>query len=346
MTTMKLGGLDYVTTHDNRGNQLTLGNQNYTYDARDRATGVSQNGAGQATYTRDAANRIISRTVSGSAIQFSFANGSDAPVAAYGTTGALLERYVGLLGGVMVRTTVYGWEWSLSNIAGSVVAQTSMNGTKIGTTTVYDPFGNAATALPNNRLGTFDAGWLGTVNRFTDQTADFAAIPMGARLYLPILNRFTQVDPVLGGVDNDYVWPTDPVNANDSDGTAVCRRRIAWLSYGGAQAEMCVINRKPSDRTRLLVRIQFEINVRAWTTRFRLVSGEVAICGSYGNCSRRSVSAYEVSRGKHKIHTSIALNPGEQFSVYGYVNLLWGGDIVFTGVGVVPDESVYDYSSG
>lgn len=221
MTTMKLGGLDYVTTHDNRGNQLTLGNQNYTYDARDRATGVSQNGAGQATYTRDAANRIISRTVSGSAIQFSFANGSDAPVAAYGTTGALLERYVGLLGGVMVRTTVYGWEWSLSNIAGSVVAQTSMNGTKIGTTTVYDPFGNAATALPNNRLGTFDAGWLGTVNRFTDQTADFAAIPMGARLYVPILNRFTQVDPVLGGVDNDFVWPTDPVGSSDVSGETV-----------------------------------------------------------------------------------------------------------------------------
>ena len=225
MTTMKLGGLDYVTTHDNRGNQLTLGNQNYTYDASDRATGVSQNGAGSATYTRDAANRIISRTVSGSAIQFSFANGSDAPVAAYGTTGALLERYVGLLGGVMVRTTVYGWEWSLSNIAGSVVAQTSMNGTKIGTTTVYDPFGNAATALPNNRLGTFDAGWLGTANRFTDQTADFAAIPMGARLYIPILNRFTQVDPVLGGVDNDYVWPTDPVNGNDVSGEWDPRRK-------------------------------------------------------------------------------------------------------------------------
>ena len=118
----------------------------------------------------------------------------------------------------MVRTTAYGWEWSLSNIAGSVVAQTSMNGTKIGSTTIYDPFGNAATALPNNRLGTFDAGWLGTNNRVTDQTTDFAAIPMGARLYVPITNRFTQVDPVLGGVDNDYVWPTDPVNGEDVSG--------------------------------------------------------------------------------------------------------------------------------
>ena len=96
----------------------------------------------------------------------------------------------------MVGTTAYGWKWSLSNIAGSVVAQTSMNGTKIGSTTIYDPFGNAATALPNNRLGTFDAGWLGTNNRFTDQTTDFAAILMGARLYVPIISRFTQVDPV------------------------------------------------------------------------------------------------------------------------------------------------------
>ncbi len=117
----------------------------------------------------------------------------------------------------MVGTTAYGWKWSLSNIAGSVVAQTSMNGTKIGSTTIYDPFGNAATALPNNRLGTFDAGWLGTNNRFIDQTTDFAAIPMGARLYIPIANRFTQVDPVLGGCANDYTYG-DPIGSNDVSG--------------------------------------------------------------------------------------------------------------------------------
>lgn len=41
---------------------------------------------------------------------------------------------------------------------------------------------------------------------------------MGARVYLPTLGRFAQVDPVEGGTLNGYVYAADPVNGEDYTG--------------------------------------------------------------------------------------------------------------------------------
>jgi hypothetical protein len=42
---------------------------------------------------------------------------------------------------------------------------------------------------------------------------------MGARQYSSLLGRFLEVDPVLGGCENDYVYPSNPVGQSDIAGT-------------------------------------------------------------------------------------------------------------------------------
>ena len=74
---------------------------------------------------------------------------------------------------------------------------------------------------------------LGSHQRLGERATNLKPIiNMGARPYNPTLGRFLRVDPVEGGTENDYTYPTDPVNMNDLDG------RMAlpggeWLCAGG-----------------------------------------------------------------------------------------------------------------
>ncbi|MEV6351015.1 RHS repeat-associated core domain-containing protein [Actinoplanes sp. NPDC051851] len=107
----------------------------------------------------------------------------------------------------------------LTNLHGDVVATvpnqvpTAAN-TAGSSTSAY--FESTEFGTPRDTSTTQRYGWLGGQQRSSDAIGSLML--MGARVYNPYTGRFLQVDPVAGGTENAYVYPTDPVNSSDTSG--------------------------------------------------------------------------------------------------------------------------------
>lgn len=107
-------------------------------------------------------------------------------------------------------------------------------GVKQGATTLYDPNGNlAGGSLPDTHPGAFDGAWHGGAVKLDVQAGIQPVVQMGARQYHPGIGRFLEVDPIEGGVDNDYNHVGDPIN--DADLTGMwsykrCSNGTAWAN--------------------------------------------------------------------------------------------------------------------
>lgn len=205
---------------------LTIG-----YYDTDAARTITQNGV-TTTYTLDVAGRRLgATTVNGSTtttLTRHYTDTSDSPGWTETNTGAI-TRYAASLGRVGATISGAGLvQLGLANPHGDTITTvdvpTTGAATAIDAWSDYTEYGTPRNAAAADTVGG-DAGytWLGTAERGTD---DSGLMLMGARLYNPATAQFTSADPVYGGNETAYAYPSDPVNKHDTSG-----ERQYWLRY-------------------------------------------------------------------------------------------------------------------
>lgn len=234
--------------YDSHGNTTSLGDATHktelAYDASDRNTAIKA-GDKETLFTRDAQGRVISRehkenNTTTSEVQYGFTGSGDTPDFLMDSNGDVKQKYLTLPGDVLVtvKTDSQGagaTTYSLPNIHGDVFATVNGAGALVNTF-MTGPFGevlpnqpaqpNGATgntSTPSNAADGTTYGYVGQHQKMTDtDTSSITGgiIQMGARVYLPVLGRFLQLDPVEGGTDNNYAYVNDPVNDFDLDGNS------------------------------------------------------------------------------------------------------------------------------
>lgn len=193
--------------YDFNGNLTTDGTNTYTWDARDRLIGIS--GGTSATFSYDALDRRIAKTINGSTSTFLY-DGADIVT----ESGAANASYLSTLNidDPIVRQSASGSEYYLANDLGSIIALTNDAGA-VTTSYTYSPFGT--TIVTGSSSNPF---------QFTGRENDSNGLYYyRARYYSPSHSRFLSEDPLEfnAGDPNLYAYVfNNPINFVDPTGEA------------------------------------------------------------------------------------------------------------------------------